>query len=279
MPTETTFPVRLFCSYSHKNEDFRASMENSLSLLHRRNLIIKWSDHDILPGRRISDAVKKEMRAADIFVFLLSFDFISSDSCMKEWEESKQFVKFDKPIRIPTRIPIILTACPWQDLLGDDDIKALPKDGHPISSYSDQSIAWNEIYEEIKSVVESIRSNFSPQKEFLNHVEEVVPDTAPPSWNRPTANRAMRGKYAPLYRYLTTRTGLQWQTSFGEIETVLGFDLPASARRHRPWWANEDGGGHSHARAWREAGWRTRDVNLRAETLVFERVGDVSSSW
>ncbi len=211
------------------------------------------------------------MKAADILVFLLSPDFIDSKPCMKEWEESKQF-------KSSFRIPIILTHCSWQDLLGDDDIKALPKDGHPISSYPDQSIAWNEIYEEIKWVVESIRSNFSPKKEFPNRLEEVVPDAAPPSRDRPTAGRAMCGKYAPLYRYLITRTGFRWRASFSEIEAVLGFDLPASARRHQAWWANEDGGSHSHARAWREAGWRTRDVNLRAEMLVFERAGDVSNS-
>ena len=106
----------------------------------------------------------------------------------------------------------------------------------------------------------------------------VVPDAAPPSRDKPTASRAMHGKYTPLYRYLITRTGFQWRASFGEVETVLGFDLPASARRHQAWWANEDGGSHSHARAWREAGWRTRAVNLKAETLVFERVGGVSNS-
>ena len=107
----------------------------------------------------------------------------------------------------------------------------------------------------------------------------VVPDAAPPNQDKPTANRAMRGKYTPLYRYLITRTSFCWRASFGEIETVLGFDLPASARRHPAWWANQDGGGHSHARAWREAGWKTREVDLKAETLVFERMGGVSNSW
>ena len=106
----------------------------------------------------------------------------------------------------------------------------------------------------------------------------VVPDAAPPSQDKPTANRAMRGKYAPLYRYLITRTSFRWRASFSEIETVLGFGLPASARRHPAWWANQDGGGHSHARAWREAGRRTKEVDLKAETLVFERMGGVSNS-
>ncbi len=80
-----------------------------------------------------------------------------------------------------------------------------------------------------------------------------------------------RGKYAPLYRYLTRQAGPEWRTSFGRIEEILRCKLPKSARCHRTWWANaKSGGGHSHALAWRLAGWKTRAVDLEAETLVFE---------
>ncbi len=85
-------------------------------------------------------------------------------------------------------------------------------------------------------------------------------------------HRAARSKYGALYRHLTALTGPEWRTSFSEIESVLGFDLPASARRYPAWWANEKGGsGHSQKRAWQEAGWRTGNLNLAAETVVFER--------
>ena len=105
----------------------------------------------------------------------------------------------------------------------------------------------------------------------------VLPNIVPSSQRAPT-NRAMRGKYARLYHYLINMTAFRWPASFGEIETVLGFGLPASARRHQAWWANQSGGGHTHARAWQEAGWRTRNVNLQAETLVFERINDLPNA-
>lgn len=83
---------------------------------------------------------------------------------------------------------------------------------------------------------------------------------------------AARGKYAPLYRYLSVRSGALWRASFSEIEAILGFALPDSARLYRPWWANQkQGGGHSHALAWQAAGWKTREVDLEAEALVFAR--------
>ena len=84
---------------------------------------------------------------------------------------------------------------------------------------------------------------------------------------------AARGKYAPLYRHLLSlRPETEWRAGFGEVERLLGFRLPDSARIHRPWWANSrKGSGHSHALAWQAAGWRTARVDLEAETLVFER--------
>lgn len=82
------------------------------------------------------------------------------------------------------------------------------------------------------------------------------------------------GKYSPLYRRLRARGGGEWRVSFADLEAVLGFTLPESARVHRPWWSNQrNGGGHSHALAWQMAGWKTRAVDLESETLVFERVG------
>ena len=87
-------------------------------------------------------------------------------------------------------------------------------------------------------------------------------------------NMAARGKYSPLYRYLQTMPtqSNQWTTTFHQLETILGFDLPSSARLHRPWWANQGSkGGHSQALAWEMAGWKTAQVDLDQEQLVFLR--------
>ena len=81
-----------------------------------------------------------------------------------------------------------------------------------------------------------------------------------------------RGKYAPLHEHLLTLRGREWRTNFAKLEKVLGFSLPNSARIHRPWWANQgQSGGHSHAQAWQMAGWKTAEVRLDDETLVFLR--------
>ena len=61
--------------------------------------------------------------------------------------------------------------------------------------------------------------------------------------------------YAPLHHRLSASCGAVRSASFCEIEAILGFRLPDSARLHRPRWSNQKkGGGHSHALAWQEAG-------------------------
>ncbi len=80
---------------------------------------------------------------------------------------------------------------------------------------------------------------------------------------------AIRGKYQKLYTYLSSLPAREWRTTFGRIESIIGFDLPASARLHRPWWSNQSGGnGHSQALAWSVAGWETAEVDMDAETLL-----------
>ena len=81
---------------------------------------------------------------------------------------------------------------------------------------------------------------------------------------------AARGKYQRLYSHLCSLPDREWKVSFADIETVLGFELPESARIHRPWWSNQIDG-HSEAIAWMAAGWETAEVDVRGETLLFRR--------
>ena len=86
---------------------------------------------------------------------------------------------------------------------------------------------------------------------------------------------AERGKYSPLFAHLSSLTQDRWATSFGEIEKILGFELPDSAHIHRPWWANTGAkAGHSQALAWNMAGWKTAEVSQENQTVVFLKSDD-----
>lgn len=79
-------------------------------------------------------------------------------------------------------------------------------------------------------------------------------------------------KYRKLTRHLKALPAKtkRHRMRFAEIERAVGFPLPASASRHRPWWSNS-AAGHSHARAWLEAGWKVETVDLSEGVVIFAR--------
>jgi hypothetical protein len=120
---------------------------------------------------------------------------------------------------------------------------------------------------------------------FINWLEgRYRPTQVDPNWNpgsptgQPGGGTADEGRmsggpsrYDPLRKYLAERTEPVIRLSFAEIERIIGGQLPASARRHRPWWANERSGSHVHASAWMGAGRRTANVDLNAGSVDFVR--------
>ena len=112
----------------------------------------------------------------------------------------------------------------------------------------------------------AVESRISPAGR-PNHRQSANPramDKASPQESPPP-----QSKYAALYRHLEAISDDAWHTTFSELEAILGFPLPSSARRHQTWWSNTDS--HSQAKAWRAAGWTTRDVGLATGRLCFVR--------
>ena len=89
--------------------------------------------------------------------------------------------------------------------------------------------------------------------------------------SRPEAD-ARTGRYQPLYKYLRDRFANRLVLTFAEIEDLLGFSLPASARLEAEWWSGADPVAHrsEQAEAWIRSN-RTATVNLSACIVVFER--------
>ena len=169
--------VRLFYSYSHKDSQHRADMETMLGTLKRQGVLQDWDDTAIAPGRSISESVRRHLRESDIVTFLLSPDFLASEACRQEWDDAKALAASGYPI---VRVPIILRDCPWQDHLGDDDIKALPTDGNPVTSYPRKDLAWLVVNDGIKALVDDLRATFTPKPEFLKAVNDSdLPSSQP----------------------------------------------------------------------------------------------------
>ncbi len=159
--------IKLFYSYSHQDSEDQKYVEKSLVMLKRDNLVIEWSDRKILAGEKISQKIKEEMDETNIFLFLISNNFIGSDPCVEEWEYAKKLSK-NKNI---FRIPIIMSICAWEDFLKNDDVKVLPNDGKPVSQHKDE--ACQQIYDGVRSVVNELKKTFKVKDDFLTKLNKA----------------------------------------------------------------------------------------------------------
>lgn len=78
-------------------------------------------------------------------------------------------------------------------------------------------------------------------------------------------------KYEPLEKHLARQNAEFLPISFREIERIIDAKLPASAREHRAWWSNNPSNSVM-TKAWLAAGYKSQDVDLEGEVLVFRRV-------
>jgi hypothetical protein len=80
-------------------------------------------------------------------------------------------------------------------------------------------------------------------------------------------------KYAPLEHHLESQRLERVPMTFSEIERVLESALPPSARKHRAWWSNNPTNSVM-TYSWLAAGYKTTEVNLESEKVVFVRTSD-----
>ncbi len=76
------------------------------------------------------------------------------------------------------------------------------------------------------------------------------------------------GKYNTLGIYLRQQRNERTKMSFDQIEELLGFSLPRSARVYRAWWAEDP----RHVQAfdgWLSVGWKVAFINFDNQTVEF----------
>jgi len=78
-------------------------------------------------------------------------------------------------------------------------------------------------------------------------------------------------RYVALYTYLQNRYASNVVLTFEQMESLLGFALPAPAWTERDWWTSPADDTDRHSDAWTVAE-RTATPNLSARTVAFERL-------
>jgi hypothetical protein len=83
------------------------------------------------------------------------------------------------------------------------------------------------------------------------------------------------GKYDGLAGYLRFRGSFTnvVKLSFARVDGIIRDNLPMAAYKSETWWSSLSS--NVHAKAWLEAGWRVREVDLKEGLVVFEKVKNV----
>jgi tetratricopeptide (TPR) repeat protein len=121
-------PLRVFLSYSHRDEKLCERFRVHLSQLKRDGLIEAWSDRRITAGTEWAGAIDEHLNSAHIIILLVSADFLASDYC-NDIEMTRALERSRKDeARV---VSVILKPCDWQTS-PFARLQALPAGGIPV---------------------------------------------------------------------------------------------------------------------------------------------------
>jgi hypothetical protein len=147
--------AKAFISYSHRDEKALDRLHTHLAMLRRENLITAWYDRELLAGDDFGREILSNLQDSDLFFALVSPDFLASNYCYEQEMENALKRHEDGTLRV---IPIILEPCEWKSSpLGK--LKALPKDGKPISIWTNENVAYFDVVTELRRLIGTLERN------------------------------------------------------------------------------------------------------------------------
>lgn len=144
-------PVKVFFSYSHKDEALRDDLATHLSLMKRQGVIEAWHDREISAGSESADEIDDNLNAADIILLLVSANFLAEDDCYDIVQRAMER-HTTREVRV---IPIILKPTDWSDA-PFAKLQPLPKNAKPVTTWQDKDEAFLNVAQGIRRVVEDI---------------------------------------------------------------------------------------------------------------------------
>jgi hypothetical protein len=149
--------IKLFYSYSHKDESYREELENHLSILRKNGYISEWHDRRISAGNEWEEDINFNLEEADIILLLVSSNFLASDYCY-DTETIRALEKHKSKEAVV--IPVVLSPCLWLESKLSE-LQSLPRDNKPISTFDNKDVAWLEVAKGILEKVKKIQGSRS----------------------------------------------------------------------------------------------------------------------
>ncbi|HRP32773.1 MAG TPA: TIR domain-containing protein [Agriterribacter sp.] len=158
--------LKLFISYSHKDETLVSKFINHIAPLKNNDVISEWYDRKIETGERFQNDINNNLENADIICLMISDNFLASKECLKEKDIALE-LRNRKGIRV---IPVIVSPCAWTMHSELSHLLASPTDGKPVTSFVDQNEGWLDAVKWITKTCRSVAQiqNLSTTDGFRN---------------------------------------------------------------------------------------------------------------
>ena len=138
--------LKVFISYSHKDEEFKDDLILMLQGLRRQGIIDPWQDRRIEEGDDWYQEIQDAMNECDLAILLVSQHFIASRFIQDVELPRLLKRRGEHGLRV---VPIIVRPCKWQSEPALRGLQALPRDGKAVITFSkdngDRDQAWTDI--------------------------------------------------------------------------------------------------------------------------------------
>jgi hypothetical protein len=144
----------VFCSYSHRDEHYLEVLKTWLVSLERDGLIEEWHDSMISAGSEWEEDIAEHLETSDMVLLLITPYFMASQYIYeKEISRAVENHRQGKARVIPI---IVRPSPPWKST-PFGRLKALPKDGKPITAWSNQDDAWLDVFKGVQRAIEELQ--------------------------------------------------------------------------------------------------------------------------
>ncbi len=147
-------PLKLFLSYSHKDEDAIDELRKDLVLMERNGLVHPWHDRTLVAGEKWEARLLQELNDADIIVCQLSRDFLASEFCTLR--ELGTAIKRQEAGEAAL-VAYVLTHCGWEEVPRLREFQMLPKDTKPLVDWPDKNMYWRAVAEGLQMAVKRMQ--------------------------------------------------------------------------------------------------------------------------
>lgn len=146
--------VRVFVSYSHKDDGLRSKFAEQLQILVNLGVIRPWYDRMIEVGKEWERQILRQLSSSHIILLL-----VSPSLCASEYAYG---VEVQRAMALHRRgkarvLPIVLRPTPLLEHLPFGKLQLLPTDGRPVTRWGNRDEAFASIAKSLFDVASTMR--------------------------------------------------------------------------------------------------------------------------